>query len=126
LSSPQVWASGTSTPRGRRLRANPNGPRVNEVSVEAQSASLDWKVLEESAAQRGREWAESVRSRLEDESREALGGWPGTISEARARVEAILPRDSEPHVQQREKLTRVLYHAARDLWLDKRVARSAD
>jgi len=99
---------------------------VTEVSVDAQSASLDWKDLEASAAERGREWAESVRARLEDESREALGGWPGTISEARARVEAILPRDGEPHVQEREKLTRVLYHAARDLWLDKRVARFSD
>lgn len=75
------------------------------------------------AEKNGHAWAESVQARLQSEGRRVAGGWPGTLSEARARVERLLDstaKSCSPH--ERERLARVLYGAARAFWLDNRVA----
>ncbi len=78
------------------------GPRGQEAE-ESQIANL------------GRRWAESVRESLADEGRPACGGWPGTVSEARARVHGEATSPSE-----HERLARLLYDAARAFWLQNR------
>ncbi len=72
---------------------------------------------EDMAAAAGRLWADSVRASLEAEGRPVSGGWPGTMSEARARLPDDLGRGLES--EEVSRLTRVLYHAARDSWLGK-------
>jgi hypothetical protein len=64
----------------------------------------------------GRAWADSVRSTLASEGRAACGGWPGTLSEARARVIC----DSTTTASERERLSRLLYDSARTHWLENR------
>ncbi len=71
----------------------------------------------------GRAWAQQVRARLEHEGRRASGGWPGTLSEARARLDTALSSLATrvSGSDERERLARILYHAARELWLTHRV-----
>ncbi len=68
------------------------------------------------AASEGCAWAESVRARLADDGRPACGGWPGTLSEARARID----RKATDSPSKRERLSRLLYDAAREFWLQNR------
>ena len=72
--------------------------------------------LDEAAAAAGRVWANSVRMELQAEGRTVSGGWPGTMSEARARLPGEVGGLEADEVS---RLTRVLYHAARDTWLGK-------
>ncbi|MEM9070080.1 MAG: hypothetical protein AAGE52_16350 [Myxococcota bacterium] len=72
---------------------------------------------EEAAAEAGRTWAGKLRSTLAAEGRAAAGGWPGTMSEARARLP--FPLGHGLGAEELARLTRVLYHAARDTWLSK-------
>lgn len=69
----------------------------------------------------GRAWAAAVRAELVGEGRRAAGGWPGTLSEARGRLEAVLRGGGTPPAE-RERLARLLYHTARDTWLASRDA----
>jgi len=73
------------------------------------------------AALDGRAWADAVRASLESEGRPAVGGWPGTLSEARAKVDAILvSTDGVATPTEREGLTRHIYQTARAHWLETR------
>lgn len=72
---------------------------------------------EDAAADAGRLWADSVRTELEAEGRPVTGGWPGTMSEARAKLPGDVGRGLES--DEVSRLTRVLYRAARDSWLGK-------
>ena len=71
---------------------------------------------DDAAAAAGRQWADAVRIALEAEGRPASGGWPGTMSEARAHLPDDLGRLASEEIS---RLTRVLYRAARDCWLSK-------
>jgi hypothetical protein len=78
------------------------------------------------AALDGRAWAESVRADLAGDGRPAAGGWPGTLSEARAKVDANVDRNRDASPSERERLTRMLYQSARTFWLENRVPHVPD
>jgi hypothetical protein len=80
--------------------------------------------IEASAAALGRTWAARCRHDLQREGRAASGGWPGTLSEARARVGRRLVveasgRRSELLITdaEREVAARLAYSTARAEWL---------
>ena len=74
----------------------------------------------------GREWANEIKASIILERRRASGGWPGTLSEARARVlVSLLPwlqRNGQPTVssQEREGAARLVYASARSAWMETR------
>ena len=60
--------------------------------------------LERSAVTLGQTWAEEWRANLRREGRPAAGGWPGTLREARVRVERfLLSRDVAPQDGRRHR-----------------------
>jgi hypothetical protein len=79
-------------------------------------------ILEQSAIDLGLRWAEQQRQDLHREGRPAAGGWPGTLREARTRVERdILPemlrRVMTPvTIEERERAARTAYASARSEW----------
>jgi hypothetical protein len=78
--------------------------------------------LESSAIALGRSWARRWREDLHREGRAAAGGWPGTLREARARVERSLllemRRLEMPVITgpERELAARTAYASARIEW----------
>jgi len=76
----------------------------------------------------GRSWATQLRASILLEKRRACGGWPGTLSEARAHVAvSLLPwlkSHGQPVVtsQQCEGAARVVYASARSAWMENREA----
>ena len=76
------------------------------------SASLDAL-----AKELGQAWAKEERDALHAEGRRAAGGWPGVRSEARNRAARFFA-DQSP--TERDRLATLLYHSARDCWLDAR------
>ena len=79
--------------------------------------------LTESAVALGRTWAEEQRAALHREGRAASGGWPGTLREARLRVERLLqqaklsPRNlALVTAEEREEAARAAYASARVEW----------
>lgn len=79
-------------------------------------------LLGERARCEGERWANEMMTRLRGESRRAAGGWPGTVSEARARVELhLLPglgREGSLALSRadREDAAQRVYRSARELW----------
>lgn len=79
--------------------------------------------LSQCAQGEGERWANEIRSRIHGEQRRAAGGWPGTMSEARARLFAhVLPKlmqSGAPCVSEkdREEAARCLYRSARAQWM---------
>ncbi len=82
------------------------------------------KVLDTEAEVVGRKWAGDWKREITGEGRPIAGGWPGTISQARARVYAYIHpimRDRGlrlPSSSENEKTARTLYRHARDSWLN--------
>ena len=74
------------------------------------------KEVEAGSTAAGARWAASWRDDLRKQGRPASGGWPGTLSEARAQVAAIFVRDALT-LQERELAARAVYAAARRDWL---------
>jgi hypothetical protein len=78
--------------------------------------------LEQSATTLGQSWADQWRDDLRREGRPAAGGWPGTLREARVRVEhhllAEVTRRRMPAVTEaeREVAARRAYASARAQW----------
>lgn len=79
--------------------------------------------LERAAVAVGRAWAASWTERLHDEGRETTGGWPGTMSEARARfsawVRSELGERRAPSKDEIDALARMTYGSAREAWLER-------
>lgn len=80
----------------------------------------------------GLEWAERWFDRAEREQRALVGGWPGTMSEARAQVvRALVPWLSErgrwpaADVTNFEATARLVYSTARAAWRQRSVAEPA-
>jgi hypothetical protein len=78
-------------------------------------------ILENAALTAGEQWALSYRDEMRGQGRPIAGGWPGTLSEARARVAACL-RLQERHgstVTSAELtwLAKTAYARARRQWL---------
>ncbi len=76
----------------------------------------------ESAIALGQTWAEERRAELHREGRRASGGWPGTLREARLRVERLLSGKLSPRTlaavtwDEREEAARTAYASARVAW----------
>ena len=70
--------------------------------------------MDENAIDAGKAWAGAVRAELENEGRTVAGGWPGTMTEARARASQL----GSPGLSaaERTRLARILYAAAKDMW----------
>jgi hypothetical protein len=65
----------------------------------------------------GTEWAAETARSLAREKRAAAGGWPGTMSEARVRLDArLVTIASSPNAGTRERLARRTYEVARAAW----------
>ena len=80
-------------------------------------------ILEQTAKDLGQRWAKQKRRELHLEGRPAAGGWPGTLREARTRVEQeILPevlrqRMSPVTAAEREAAAHTAYASARSEWM---------
>jgi hypothetical protein len=93
------------------------------VSAQSQPMQPAAASLTESAVALGRTWAEEQCASLHREGRAASGGWPGTLREARIRVEQLLlqatlsPRSlALVTADQREEAARAAYASARHEW----------
>jgi hypothetical protein len=73
--------------------------------------------LEARVESAGRDWAEAVRIALHSEGRRAAGGWPGTMSEARAQLVRAVGSAGSGSPDEASRLARILYSAARESWL---------
>ena len=62
----------------------------------------------------GEAWCQEYVRELRAQSREIVGGWPGTLREARRRVLAYMPRTIEPLLL--DELARITNLAARRGW----------
>ena len=80
-------------------------------------------LLDAWAADAGSSWVAALRSSLVAEGRKPVGGWPGTLSEARSRARAHYGRvpnaaAHEPALSgEIERAARLLNRAARRAWL---------
>ena len=98
----------------------PTAPEEDGATVQAKAERL--RVIEESAIALGQTWAEGWRRDLHREGRPAAGGWPGTLREARTRVERALLIEMRgrkmPAITEgeREIAARVAYASARTEW----------
>jgi hypothetical protein len=83
-------------------------------------------LVEQGAKTAGEEWAKWWKSELRRQGRAVSGGWPGTLSEARARLLEAVVGDlrgvgvAELTFEEREHGARVLYATARRKWLERR------
>jgi hypothetical protein len=64
----------------------------------------------------GEAWADEIVRSLRTDDREIIGGWPGTLREARVRIRIAVRTKLELHLL--EELARVAYLAARRGWQD--------
>jgi hypothetical protein len=70
------------------------------------------------AVSAGEAWASAFADDLRSRRRAVAGGWPGTMTEARARVLAtVTARGVAVSVEQLRELARTAYDAARAAWL---------
>ena len=72
--------------------------------------------LESHAQAIGDAWVEQVRTELRRDDRDAAGGWPGTLSEARAHTSAHFAR-GELTGAELEVAAHAVYGRARSQWL---------
>jgi hypothetical protein len=73
--------------------------------------------LESAAVAAGVAWAESFAEQLRREGRRMAGGWPGTLSEARAHLLACLRPGVVLEGTEMQSLSRATYVAAKNDWL---------
>lgn len=80
--------------------------------------AADGQSLDELAVAIGEEWALACASALREQRRAVTGGWPGTMSEARARVLATFARTGggAPSSERLQALSRAAYGVARTRW----------
>lgn len=67
----------------------------------------------------GKAWAKARAESFRSADREVAGGWPGTVSEARAQVLVALGargRRDQVSVEHMQELSRTAYRAARAMW----------
>ncbi len=89
-------------------------------------------LLERAAASVGETWAKGWLAELVSEGRSAAGGWPGTISQARSRVRAVViaelarARFEPAGPAELDQTARVAYARAREVWLSSAKADDAD
>lgn len=83
--------------------------------------------LDAIATTAGTEWAAETVGSLTKANRPVAGGWPGTLSEARARLDGVWRMlGLAPDTPTRVRLTRSAYDAARSAWRSSAVREPAD
>jgi hypothetical protein len=98
----------------------PPSPRQSAAAAKRRES------LEKMAGTLGIDWARAYRDELRGQGRAAAGAWPGTISEARARVEFRLSLEASRRGwsgiadAERAELSRVVYAAAKNFWNEHR------
>jgi hypothetical protein len=100
------------------------GPLVAPAPLVAPKSRAELRrlFLEQSAITLGQSWADQWRDDLRREGRPAAGGWPGTLREARVRVEHHLLAEvtrrkmSAVTEAEREVAARKAYASARAQW----------
>jgi hypothetical protein len=79
-------------------------------------------MLEDAASSEGTAWAEWWRVELRRQRRPVAGGWPGTLSEARARIVARILHEHGPQFSataaEIESAARSTYGTAKRDWND--------
>ena len=80
-------------------------------------------LLERTAVTVGETWARGWLAELGSEGRSAAGGWPGTITQARSRVRAVVTaelaraRFQPAAADEVDRTARAAYARAREVWL---------
>lgn len=78
------------------------------------------------ARSEGTRWASAELDSLARAGRPPAGGWPGTLSEARARIDAALSTQRPPvDRQMSEELAHHMYDVAREHWRTRAVREPA-
>lgn len=83
-------------------------------------------LLAERASSLGLDWAKRWRETLQAEGRRAAGAWPGTLSEARARVDQLIAVEQVEQAaknvtdSERNEIARAMYAAAKRHWNEHR------
>jgi hypothetical protein len=96
------------------------GPARSEADPDARRA-----LLERVAIATGERWADGWRESLRRQGRRASGGWPGTVTEARALVAAHFTAERHGPALTYDELecaARISYASARHRWLMGEVA----
>src|SRR5271155_4165875 len=89
-------------------------------------------LLERTAVAVGETWARGWLAELGSEGRSAAGGWPGTITQARSRVRAVVTaelaraRCHPAAADEVDRTARAAYARAREVWLAQAKADDAD
>ncbi len=108
--------------------SEPEGKRTLSRTTPSDAAQIE--ELRPAAVELGRRWARTLVAALRADGRRAAGGWPGTLSEARSRADALLGSARfAARNDACEAVARFLYAAARSDWLahrDAEVAEGAD
>jgi hypothetical protein len=132
---PESSPEGTKAARsGTRLRVKaPAEPETTDAQPaktpsprQSAAAAKRRESLEKMATTLGVDWARAYRDDLRGQGRAAAGAWPGTISEARARVEFRLSLEASRRGwsgiadAERAELARALYAAAKNFWNEHR------
>lgn len=97
-------------------------PVEGSLFPQLQHKAHDRLPLEDLATDAAHAWVERVLGELERQSRPITGGWPGTLSEARAQVAAGLvanPPAARVSGEVLETLAKRVYALARREWLSK-------
>ena len=118
--NPTVFDGGVAKPAlfDSKPLVSPPAPAIAPKS----RAELRRLFLEQSAITLGQSWADQWRDDLRREGRPAAGGWPGTLREARVRVEHHLLAEvtrrkmSAVTEAEREVAARKAYASARAQW----------
>jgi len=94
--------------------------RARASGVQAEVGPPAW--LEKATAQAGRAWSQRTRAVLLRERRLPAGGWPGTLTEARAIALDCLSKtfataNTAASLEELELAARLVNASARDHWL---------
>jgi hypothetical protein len=108
------------------LRGSPTGV---EADPEARRALLEQGAiatgLEQGAIATGERWADRCREALRQQGRRASGGWPGTVTEARALVSAHFAAELGPLTyDELQSAAKLSYTRAKRQWLAREAADS--
>lgn len=99
---------------------------MSEISKRISTVNRRQTFLGRRASALGLEWAKNWRDELHRQGRAASGAWPGTMSEARARVDQfIMPELSRrgmrcPSDEERSDAVRAVYNSAKLHWNEHR------
>src|SRR3954471_13519641 len=112
---PVLFADGTR-PQEKLEASDESQPpaKLAEGTAPAAPAFRASPALVARATQLGEAWSQEYVRSLKAQERDIIGGWPGTLREARRRIRASMPRDIDPTML--DELARITNLGARKLW----------